>query len=156
VERKSNMKTIEEFKLTKEQRYQLFLEDRKMLVDAWREGSRTFDKAILTFSSGAFAVSIAFLKDVVPYPFPNTLCLLGWSWALFSAALIIILFSFIASQKACEAQIDITYDDLINNTKRTNSWSTVTAVCNYSSIIVLGLAFLFAGCFVYWNIIYIP
>lgn len=150
------MNKTDEFALTKEQRYQLYLEDRKMLVDAWREGSRTFDKAILTFGSGSFAVSIAFLKDVVPNPLPNTLWLLGWSWILFSAALIIILFSFIASQNACQAQIDITYDDLINNRKRRNMWTTITSICNYSAIAVLAAAFVFAGCFVYWNKIYLP
>jgi hypothetical protein len=121
------------------------------LIDAEQQSSKTFDKAILTFGSGAFGVSIAFLKDIAPKPFQNTLWLLGMSWLLFSAALIIILVGFVASQNACKAQIDITYESLINENEQTNRWTSVTSILAWTSVFALALAFLFAGCFVYWN-----
>jgi hypothetical protein len=140
--------------LSVEQKYQLFLEERKLLIDAEREGSRTFDKAILTLASGAFGVSIVFLKDIVPHPFSNTFCLLGASWFFFALSLVIILFSFLSSQLACRIQIDVAYDTIFKNEKRANKWATITEFCNYASIIVLALAFIFWGLFVYWNLLH--
>jgi hypothetical protein len=137
--------------VTKDQFFQLYLDDRKFLLDAAREAARTFDKAMLTFTSGAFIVSIAFLKDVVPTPFLNTLWLLGYSWFFFSVAIVLILFGFLASQNACNAQIDITYSELMNEKKKTNYWTIITTFCNYASLVVLMTAFVFSGCFVYWN-----
>ena len=137
-----------------DQSYQLYLDERKLLIDAEREGARTFDKAILTLASGAFGFSIAFLKDIVPHPHSNTLCLLGWSWSLFSISLVIILFSFLSSQYACRFQIDLSYDELMSNKTRKNVWATITDICNFASIIVLTSAFFFWGCFVFWNVIH--
>lgn len=146
---------VEQKKLPEEKLYQLYLDERKLLVDAVREGARTFDKAILTLASGAFGFSIAFLKDIVPCPIPNTLCLLGWSWGFFSLSLIVILFSFLASQKACSLQIELTYKKLMNDTEEFNKWNVITDICNFASIIILVLAFVFWGCFVYQNLIHI-
>jgi hypothetical protein len=141
--------------LTEEQRYQLYWDERKVLIDALREGARTFDKAILTFTSGAFAVSIAFVKNIVPSPFPNTLWLLGWSWLLFALSLVVILFSFVAGDNACRAQMDVAYEAIVNNRKTSNPWATATAACNYLSLALLAAAFVFSGCFVYWNLLHI-
>ncbi len=138
----------------KEKKYQLFIDERKLLIQAEQEGAKTFDKAILTFTSGAFGVSIAFLKDIVPHPFPNTFWLIGYSWALFSLSLLSILFSFLASQNACKKSIELAYEKIMNDKNETNTWSTVTLISNYCSLLLLALAFIFSGCFVYWNLIY--
>ena len=53
--------------------YEVYLEERKLLVDAEREGARTFDKAILTLAAGALALSITFLEKVVPVAQATTL-----------------------------------------------------------------------------------
>jgi len=37
--------------------HQQFIEERKALVDAAREGSRTFDQAVLAFGSAVFGAS---------------------------------------------------------------------------------------------------
>lgn len=47
-------------------KYDVYLEERKLLIDAEREGARTLDKAILTLAAGALALSITFLEKVVP------------------------------------------------------------------------------------------
>ena len=64
--------------------HQLYLDERKQLVDAARESSRTFDKAVLTFGAAVFGASIAFLKDIAPHPAPDTLTWLGAAWLFFS------------------------------------------------------------------------
>lgn len=45
--------------------YQVYLDERKALIDAEREGARLFDKAILTLTAGAFGLSLAFIKQIV-------------------------------------------------------------------------------------------
>jgi hypothetical protein len=47
-------------------KYEVYLEERKSLVDAEREGSRSFDKAILTLAAGAFGLSLTFIRQIVP------------------------------------------------------------------------------------------
>ena len=44
----------------------LFLEYRKHLWEAGKSASDNTDKAILTLSAGALALSMTFLKDIVP------------------------------------------------------------------------------------------
>jgi hypothetical protein len=48
--------------------HEQYLKHREQLIDAAREGARTFDKAVLTFGSAVFGFSIAFLKDIAPKP----------------------------------------------------------------------------------------
>ena len=134
--------------------YQVYLKERKLLIDAERESARAYDKTILTLASGAFGFTMAFLKNIVPNPFANTLWLLGWAWLAFLLCIIVILFSFLSSQFACRFQIDITYDELMSDLKRKNLWGTVPDVCNFVSFSILVIAFSFWGCFVYWNVIY--
>ena len=131
--------------------YRLYLEDRKISIDAAREAARTFDKAMLTFTSGAFIFSITFLKDIVPIPFKNTLWLLGCSLLFFALDIVIILCGLLASQHSNIAQIEVTYDNLVKGKNRINYLARIVSFCNWSSIIILSIAFIFAGCFIYWN-----
>lgn len=48
--------------------YDVYLEERKLLIDAARESARTFDKAILTFAAAAFGFSVALLKEAARIP----------------------------------------------------------------------------------------
>jgi len=102
---------------SKEKDYELYIEERKILVESLRESSQSFDKAILTLASGSFGFTIAFLKDIVPNPFENTKWLLRFSWGLFAFSILLILVSFLTSQKACVRQIDNTYELIINQKK---------------------------------------
>lgn len=135
-----------------EANYQAYLEERKLLIEALREGSRTFDKAILTVSSGAFGLTIAFMKEIAPEPFQNTLWLIATSWICFSISLIVILLSFLFSQIACREQIDIAYDSMLRNMERQTKWGKITTLCNYISIVTLIAAIVFWGFFAFWNI----
>jgi hypothetical protein len=135
-----------------EKDYQLFIDERKLLIEGIREGARTFDKSILTVTSGAFGVTIAFMKDIAPHPFSNTLCLLGCSWGLFSLSLVLILSSFLSSQKACKEQIDISYKVLVLKENAKTSWTMLTTILNILSIVSLVTAIILWGTFAYWNL----
>lgn len=137
---------------SKDKDYDLYIEERKILVDSLRESSRTFDKAILTLASGSFGFTIAFLKDIVPTPFENTKWLIHFSWSLFALSILLILISFLTSQKACLKQIENTYEIIINKKKHLqNTWGNVTTFLNYASIIVLIIAYFIWGLFVFFN-----
>jgi hypothetical protein len=140
--------------LSQPERYQLYLEERKLLIDAERESARSFDKAILTLAAGAFGFSVAFLRDIVRNPFPNTRWLLGMSWALFSISIILILTGFLTSQHGLNRQIDLSFDDIMNDISKSNEWNLLTEICNVASILVLAAALTFSGLFVYWNLVH--
>ena len=88
--------------------YDVYLEERKLLIDAARESARTFDKAILTFAAAAFGFSVALLKEAAPHPAQWTLVWLGLSWTAFTVGLLAIMLSFLFSHRACTWSIERT------------------------------------------------
>ena len=127
---------------TAQKDHEQYLEERKQLVDAAREGIRTFDKAVLTFGSAVFGFSIAFLKDIAPNPAPDTLKWLGAAWLLFSLGLLTILLSFLFSHRSCLFEIKC-YTQRMGNPgseQPRNAWSAATDWCNF-----LCIAFIFIG-----------
>lgn len=125
-----------------------YLEERKALIEAARESSRTFDQAVLAFGSAVFAASIAFLKDVAPKPHICTVKWLALSWGCFSCGLLAILSSFLFSHRACMFLIEENDKQLKDFTykREENRWSLFTDRCNFSCI---GLLF---GGLVFWSV----
>jgi len=109
---------------SKDFKYKAYLEERKSLVDAKREGSRLFDKAILTLTAGAFGLSLTFIRQIVPSIKPETMFILIFAWIGFCISLLSTLISFLTSQSACLRQIEILeaeyLDDLSNQDKKNN------------------------------------
>lgn len=64
-----------------------------------------FDKAILTYSSGALGLSLAVLKDFVPIQTAQFAWALYASWILFTVAIVVTTLSFLLSQNGLRAQI---------------------------------------------------
>lgn len=62
--------------------------------------SENFDKAILTYSSGGLALSLAFLKDFIPIRTAKLSFLLYGSWSLFVLATALTILSFLVSYRA--------------------------------------------------------
>ncbi len=122
--------------------HEQFMEERKALVDAAREGSRTFDQAVLAFGSVVFAASVAFLKDVAPKPQPYSVPWLCVSWSCFTAGLAAVVLSFLFSQKACFFRIEESEIQLRDPKApaRKDVWGQCTQWCNWSCV-----GFLFAG-----------
>lgn len=139
--------------------YDVLLDERKQLVDAARESSRTFDKAVLTFGSAVFGFSIAFLKDIAPSPAPSTLGWLLGAWFLFSFGLLSILLSFLFSHRACMVEIDKGQEWLNKYVKgeeelapRKNYWSVATDSCNVACIVLLFSGLISWSVFAYQNL----
>jgi len=133
---------------------QAYLEERKLLIDAEREASRSFDQAMITLSAGALGLSVTFIEKLAPAPAVSQ-WLLYSAWSCFTVALLAILSSFLCSQFAMRRQRDIndanyereTSEDSVSgelNSEERNRWATVTNILNWSSIVcfILGVAFL--------------
>jgi hypothetical protein len=81
------------------------------------DAQRDFDRLLTAISSGALAISLIFVHDIVRNPSAKVLLVLAW--CLFGVSLLATLFSFPASQKASEAvykQIQQGVEELDHNT----------------------------------------
>jgi hypothetical protein len=72
--------------------------ERKRLTDLHEKATDSFDRAVMTLSGGALGISIAFVHDVAPHPTHKWS--LGIAWACFAASLLLILWSFLTSERA--------------------------------------------------------
>ena len=138
-------------------KYELYLEERKLLIQAKKEGSQQFDKAILTLAAGALAISITFINQIAPHPKPETICYLAWGWVAFGISLISTLASFFTSQEACRKQIAILEYELLDkkeseSNKPRNNWAKWTKCLNIVSILAFVIGVFFLGYFSISNI----
>src|SRR5271154_407065 len=77
-------------------------EYRRKVWEDTKSGTENFDKYMLTFSSGALALSLGFIKDIVK---PEHAVSLGWllaSWVCFLLCISVTLVSFRVSIRALE------------------------------------------------------
>jgi len=124
-----------------DENYQVYLDERKMLIYAERETAQQFDKAVLTLAAGALALSITFIKHIAPNPKEESLWFLTAVWVCFSVSILSTLVSFLTSQAACRK-----YRHLLDSKSATliPEAATATNVLNYSSIgfFIFGVLFL--------------
>jgi len=137
----------------KENLHKIYLEERRELIKSQIEGSKQFDRAILTYSSGALMLSIIFMEKIASSPI-QCKCLLILSWIFFILAIISTIISFLLSQKAHEEQIEILEELYIQGREepRPNKFSSLTKYSNILSAIFFILAALFLVIFSYKNI----
>lgn len=83
----------------------LYLEYRKHLWEAGKTASEHIDKAIMTLSAGALALSMTFLKDIVPLKDIIDLPLIIMAWCAFGSSIACVLLSQYESRKAIEVQL---------------------------------------------------
>ena len=77
----------------------LYNKTRDELLAKQMSNSETYDRSMLSLSSAFLALSITFIKDIVPVK--ESLCtwLLYLSWGLFALTIIVVFLSFIYGQK---------------------------------------------------------
>ncbi|MBI3474747.1 MAG: hypothetical protein HY010_03370 [Acidobacteria bacterium] len=89
-------------------------EYRKKIWEDSVSGSENFDKYLITFSTGALALSLSFIKDVVPLRDAIWISLLIVSWAAFILAALVTLVSFRFSLSALERMVPVLNDYYLN------------------------------------------
>ena len=126
----------------REPQWDLYKEQLVSAREDQRASSDDFDKNVMTLSSGALALSVAFIKDVVHLPDAIWRQLLIASWVLFSAAVLATLLSFLCSGRALEKHI--TYlkkyyidrdDNYLNKQSRWSWWVAACAVFGASAFV---------------------
>lgn len=79
-------------------------EHRNWLRTAYEASSASYDKAVMTLAGGALAISLTFIHEIAPH-FRHK-GYLGLAWASLALSLLVIFFSFWASQKALLSEMD--------------------------------------------------
>jgi hypothetical protein len=132
-------------KQNNQEEYQVYLEERKQLVEAERKTAQQFDKIITTLAAGALALSITFIYQIAPQPKSYSKYFLIGAWISFCFSLLSTLISFLTSQAACREQRDILDKDMSGkNNNKPNNAASWTNRLNYFSIgfFIFGVIFL--------------
>jgi hypothetical protein len=135
---------------------EVYLDERKLLVDLEQKSADQHDKGMLTLAAGGLALSITFLEKIAPKPLPDTLWLIACSWGGFITCLIAILGSFQTSQWACCRQRDILDRKLVEtpgqHCDERNRWAKCTRWLNVTSYACFLAAVVFLAYFSWRNI----
>lgn len=125
---------------------EIYLEERRSLIEAQQQAFQQLDKAILTIASGGLGLSIIFLKDI----FTKTIIVHKWllvgSWGLFVAAILSTLISFLTSQFAYKRQLALTdeffekQEEGMEQAKGRSKSKVITELLNVGSVSLLVLA----------------
>lgn len=139
---------IENYKPISEQ---FLLQERSILSTISHQTALQHGKTVITIATGGLALSLVFLKDIAPRPESSTLPLLGVSWLLFVATVMIVLAAFWTSQQACREQSDFLNQYYFENKAvlQSGRWSTNTAALNFFAYLTL-LAAVATFCFFAW------
>ena len=138
------------------ERERLHAEAKKVLEESRLSNSQLYDRAILTLSTSALWLSIAFIRFIVPIADAQCKVLLTISWYFFGLAIIVTILSFWASQQAIKVQLDHNYkyymekkDEFLT---KTNPFAVATDIMNYLSGALFMAAVFFTILFVTLNI----
>ncbi len=125
-------------------RLELFNEHRKQAWQDIQASTDQFDKSLLTLSSGALALSLAFIKDLVPFKAAVGVSWLYVSWMSFVVCIIVTLFSFQISVQALKLNLEHVRKYYIEKKDeyfaKQNLWSKAVSWCS-----VLGGGFFLLG-----------
>ena len=99
--------------------------------------SEAYDKAILSLSSAGLALSLTFIKFIVPLQNADYLILLKTSWVLFLISVITTIFSFLIGNKGISTQLKYAEEYYIDGKasafNKFNVYSYLNSKLNYAS-----------------------
>jgi hypothetical protein len=133
-------------------------EYRKKVWEDTKSGTENFDKYLLTFSSGALGLSLAFIKDVAPIGQAVWIPSLFASWVAFLLCILVTLVSFRISILALEGMLPHLNEFYLNGNadafdKHRESWLTKAVEwLAWAGIILFICGVFFTMMFVYANI----
>ncbi|OGP68848.1 MAG: hypothetical protein A2W27_00040 [Deltaproteobacteria bacterium RBG_16_44_11] len=120
-----------------EERKKLYSNTRQDLLTRNLSNSERYDNAILALSTGILALSLAFIKDIVPLDKSLYIFLLITSWCLFGLAIVSTLVSFVLSQFAIKRQLKYAEKYYLDKEdeylKKENPLATLTDFANYTA-----------------------
>lgn len=118
--------------------------------------SENYDKSILMYATGALALSLSFIKDIVPLKDAIGLAYLEASWLFWIGSIVSVLTSFVLAQEANEAQRKLAlryyYEDDEEAYKEENKWIKYVKRANLASGLLFVLGALATMVFAWTNI----
>jgi hypothetical protein len=88
-----------------QRRRELHDQHKARICEDIQSSTDSFDQSLLTLSSGALGVSLAFIKDIVPLKEAVWIGLLFGSWIAFALCIVATVVSFLVSVKANKQQL---------------------------------------------------
>ncbi len=85
----------------------LYLKYRDELTKVLLSASESFDRSILSLSSGLLAASLVFIRPTSGTPPNGHVAILAWSWVFLTAAILVTMASFLTTQLAVMRQLQI-------------------------------------------------
>lgn len=127
-------------------------EYRDYIVNAEQKSQDSYDKAVLSLSSGALGISIAFIKDIIGSKPVSMKLFLFLSWGLWGLSILSILFSHFMSIRALRQTIRQTDNGKIHDEKPGGNYSKITEILNIVSGIFFAIGVLLITVFVAKNL----
>jgi hypothetical protein len=134
-------------KANDELRWQLYNDHKKQAWEDIQSSTDSYDQSLLTLSSGALGLSIAFIKDIVPLHDATKLMLLYLSWVAFGFCILITVISFQVAKAAQNEHLGFCWKFYIGKEESFQSmqgkWSKVLNRCTIGAgtLFVFALAF---------------
>ena len=139
--------------------YKQYLDEREGLENARFRVAESFDKAILTLSGGALALSMTFVTDIASNPTRKGCLVLAW--VFFGMSLVVLLLNMYFCQIAYEkerekldaeqdkkAGLDINEEE---NDDNRNIWGTITRIGNCTALALFAIGVIVLSVFIYTN-----
>jgi hypothetical protein len=120
-------------------------------------GTDSFDKGMLTLSSGALGVSLVFIKDIIPLGHAVWISLLLISWVAFALCIVVTVVSFLLSTAALKRHRDL-LDEMYKTKNReleknqTSGWSISVWICTRLALTLFLLGLVLTVVFVIKNV----
>ena len=119
---------------------------RTWLVDAEHKAYQSFDKAVMTLSGGALAISLTFVKDIFKSPKQETLFVLELAWLCLGASIVAILVSILTGASALRRAVEQVDKGTIEKQLAGGRYATATKAFN----VVACAGFVLGVCFLAW------
>jgi hypothetical protein len=133
---------------------EVYRDHRKHLVELGSESLRTFDRAILTLSSGALGISLTFVNMIVPgSPSASYLVVISWLGYVISIVTNLISYqlSWLHSMREVEV-IDEVYSRKHPYTDRNARLRRIINISNLIALVVFVISTFFLCAFVWENL----
>jgi hypothetical protein len=137
--------------MNKDNNEKVYSLERSNLIKSEYHAADQFDKTLITLSTGSLYLSFYFVKDFES----DNYCLLGIALSLFIISIIMVLLSFLLSERAFRKQLEILdkkYDLDDKNYSEENIYSNLIKYLQTTSFVSLIFGMIFLTFFYFSNL----
>ncbi len=154
-DKNAQIRNTKEVSDTEEARQEKYTNFRNELYKRELSNTESFDKAILSLSSAGLAISLTFIKFVVPIEKAEQMYFLYSAWISFGLSIVAVIISFISSQAGINEQLKNAEEYYIKNNKKVldkeNRAAILTKWLNHAAALFFVIAIVSIIFFAIWN-----